>query len=180
MDKALDDIRDKWLTLARLRTIAISILAIWLVYALAATGLSLASGENGLTKGGLFGDMFGALNALFSGLAFAGVIITILLQSKELGLQREELKAQREEMHRFADAQEKSEEALSKQAESMEIAAKLNVLSADIQAQSSFFVAPGDNKMPKRLLAVIAEARELAGLATQPSRGTSTKLYTDE
>jgi len=44
-----------------------------------------------------FGNMFGSVNALFSGLAFAGIIITILLQSQELKLQREELKATREE-----------------------------------------------------------------------------------
>ena len=35
--------------------------------------------------------MFGSVNALFSGLAFAGVIYAILLQREELGLQREEL-----------------------------------------------------------------------------------------
>ena len=39
----------------------------------------------------LIGDSFGLLNTLFSGLAFAGVIITILLQREELKLQREEL-----------------------------------------------------------------------------------------
>ena len=32
---------------------------------------------------GTFGDMFGSVNALFSGLAFAGVICAILLQMKE-------------------------------------------------------------------------------------------------
>lgn len=53
---------------------------------------------------GTFGDMFGGLNALFSGLAFAGIIITILVQMKELRLQRkvqeetqQELKNQKEE-----------------------------------------------------------------------------------
>lgn len=44
---------------------------------------------------GTFGDMFGAANALFSGLAFAGVIIAIMLQRKELSLQREELELTR-------------------------------------------------------------------------------------
>ena len=44
---------------------------------------------------GKFGDTFGALNALFAGLAFAGVIYAILLQQKELALQRKELKLQR-------------------------------------------------------------------------------------
>ncbi|HWY09838.1 MAG TPA: hypothetical protein VN026_00865, partial [Bacteroidia bacterium] len=38
---------------------------------------------------GVFGDKFGAVNALFSGLAFAGIIFTILLQRKELELQRD-------------------------------------------------------------------------------------------
>lgn len=41
---------------------------------------------------GTFGDMFGAVNALFSGLAFAGLIFAIILQKKELGLQRLELR----------------------------------------------------------------------------------------
>ena len=46
---------------------------------------------------GTFGDSFGAVNALISALAFAGVIVTFRLQRKELDLQRQELKAQREE-----------------------------------------------------------------------------------
>lgn len=45
----------------------------------------------------LYGDSFGAINALISALAFAGVIVTFYLQRKELDLQRQELKAQREE-----------------------------------------------------------------------------------
>jgi len=40
---------------------------------------------------GPFGDMFGAVNALFSGLAFAGVIVAILMQQEELKIQRKEL-----------------------------------------------------------------------------------------
>ncbi|GAA5445405.1 hypothetical protein Misp06_03608 [Microbulbifer sp. NBRC 101763] len=42
--------------------------------------------------------MFGAVNALFSGLAFAGLIYTIILQKNELGLQREELRLTRDEI----------------------------------------------------------------------------------
>ena len=49
-------------------------------------------------KQGQFGDQFGAVNALFSGLAFAGLIFTIILQKKELALQREELTQTREEL----------------------------------------------------------------------------------
>jgi hypothetical protein len=61
---------------------------------------------------GQFGDIFGGINALFTGLAFAGVIYTILLQRKELdfqrkelGMQREELRANRAELSRSAQAQ---------------------------------------------------------------------------
>lgn len=38
---------------------------------------------------GQFGDLFGAVNALFSGLAFAGLIITIRQQHKDLEYQRQ-------------------------------------------------------------------------------------------
>ncbi len=44
-----------------------------------------------ISNAALYGDSFGILNSLFSGLAFAGIIITILLQRDELRLQREEL-----------------------------------------------------------------------------------------
>ncbi len=44
---------------------------------------------------GVFGDAFGALNTLFAGLAFAGVIVTLMLQQQELRLQREEIRESR-------------------------------------------------------------------------------------
>lgn len=47
---------------------------------------------------GTFGDMFGAVNSLFSGLAFVGVVFAILLQRNELVLQRKELKFTRDEL----------------------------------------------------------------------------------
>jgi len=53
----------------------------------------------GNTERGTLGDMFGSINALFSGLALAGIIFTILLQRKELGYQRRELRATRLEFY---------------------------------------------------------------------------------
>ena len=47
---------------------------------------------------GTFGDQFGFVNTLFSGLAFAGLIYTIKLQKNELALQRQELADNRKEM----------------------------------------------------------------------------------
>jgi len=43
---------------------------------------------------GQFGDMFGAVNALFSGFAFAGIVYTILLQKSDSDQQKEELRNQ--------------------------------------------------------------------------------------
>lgn len=59
-----------------------------------------------LDKQGQFGDMFGALTALFSGLAFAGMITAVVLQTRELGLQREELSLTRDELKGSKKAQE--------------------------------------------------------------------------
>ncbi len=67
------------------------------------------------TEKGQFGDMFGVVNALFSGLAFAGVIYAILLQRKELQLQRQELELTRHELERSAEAQELSAGLLQEQ-----------------------------------------------------------------
>lgn len=69
---------------------------------------------------GTFGDMFGAVNALFSGLAFATLIYTVFLQRRELQLQRKELEYTRQELRRSAAAQEASEAALRAQAEASE------------------------------------------------------------
>jgi len=77
----------------------------------------------------LLGDSFGLINSLFSGLAFAGIIYTIILQRKELALQRQELKETRMELERSANAQEKSEKQQRRQSENLKITAKLNALS---------------------------------------------------
>lgn len=79
------------------------------------------------------GDLFGAVNSLFSGLAFAGVIYTIYLQKEELSLQRKELQLTRDELRRTATAQEKSERALQKQVEALELTARLNALAMMIE-----------------------------------------------
>lgn len=57
---------------------------------------------------GVFGDSFGALNTLFSGLAFTGIIVSIFLQSIELKETRNEIKNQGKQF-------EAQTEALNKQ-----------------------------------------------------------------
>lgn len=84
-----------WLWLIGLGSIAFMSFTLWQNY-LYATSL-------GKEYQGLFGDMFGASNALFTGLSFVGVIIAIRLQSQELKLQRKELELTRNEMELTRD-----------------------------------------------------------------------------
>jgi len=84
----------------------------------------------GDVKRGTFGDMFGAVNSLFSGLAFAALIFTIFMQREELLLQRQELEYTRIELTRSATAQEQSEAALRAQAETASQAAALSAINA--------------------------------------------------
>lgn len=46
---------------------------------------------------GTFGDTFGALNAIFSGITLVGLVLTILMQRTELGYQRTEMAQTRHE-----------------------------------------------------------------------------------
>lgn len=57
----------------------------------------VTEGSDATTRG-LFGDSFGAVNALVSALAFAGMIVAFVLQRYELRLQRKELRDSRLEM----------------------------------------------------------------------------------
>lgn len=75
-----------------------------------------------------FGGMFGGIESLFSGLAFCGIIITILLQSSELKMQRHEIKENRKELERTTKVQEQQGISLNRQAENLKISAKLSAL----------------------------------------------------
>jgi len=66
-----------------------------LIYAGVLLYLTWPVSELSISKSGVFGDSFGALTSLFSGLASAGMIVTLLMQREELGLQRKEMIASR-------------------------------------------------------------------------------------
>ncbi len=52
----------------------------------------------GMEKRGQLGDMFGFIGALFSGLAFAGLIVTMLQQREDLQNQKDEIQLQRKDL----------------------------------------------------------------------------------
>ncbi|PKL79069.1 MAG: hypothetical protein CVV27_02380 [Candidatus Melainabacteria bacterium HGW-Melainabacteria-1] len=98
--------------------VVLIILGLWIGLAAAAWTPFLSSIAT--EKTAQLGDTFGSVNALFSGLAFAFVVITLnyqitqlKLQRKEITMQRFELKLQRKEMHnQFLELQKQSQEML--------------------------------------------------------------------
>ena len=60
-----------------------------------ASAVALALLVDDFSKSGTFGDSFGVLNTLFSGLAFAGIIVTVKMQNDEMREQRKELQKQK-------------------------------------------------------------------------------------
>ncbi|NTX51130.1 hypothetical protein [Myxococcus sp. CA039A] len=121
-------------------TVALGIFITWAAYAFA---MKHIESLNNTGWPGTFGDSFGALNTLFTGLAFAGLIASLSLQRTELALQRKELKQQREvleaqsrELSAQAEAMKRSAEAQERTAKAQEQAAKAQVRSATIAAKA--------------------------------------------
>jgi len=77
---------------------------------------------------GTFGDLFGAVNALFSALAFATLIYTIILQREEIKQNREEIVLNRKELAKGAKLQQKAQEVLIEQVAQTHLSAKMNAM----------------------------------------------------
>ena len=103
--------------------VGLAVFGMWLVSAWLMTA-TISSWE----VRGQFGDMFGAVNSLFSGLAFAGIVLAILLQRAELQLQREELRLAREEQQRLVEAQQDASRSLERQFRIQTLAARATLL----------------------------------------------------
>ncbi len=98
-----------------------------------------------LSERGQLGDSFGMLTSVFSGLAFAGMVYAILMQSQELRLQREELTLTRTELVATRKEQERAANAQAALVEQQILAAKINGLSALVQSRYQFAAAHGAN-----------------------------------
>ncbi|HZF69654.1 putative phage abortive infection protein [Sulfuricurvum sp.] len=71
-----------------------AVLAFFAIYAFVILWNTWPIQEMSVAKSGVFGDSFGALTALFSGLAFAGLLTTIWQQKEEIALTRKEIRDQ--------------------------------------------------------------------------------------
>ena len=123
---------------------AFVLVALLVVAILVAYGFVVTYAITDWVQRGQFGDMFGAANTLFSGLAFAALTYALFLQRKELSLQRVELALTRVELSKQSEAQ-------SQQAETALRAAKINAYGSLFQAYGQFLsfqahdlIAPGD------------------------------------
>jgi uncharacterized protein HemX len=112
-----------------LRMLFFFVFLVWLV-----AGVVIYHSLSSWQDRGTLGDMFGAVNALFSGLAFAGVIYAIYLQREELSLQRKELELTRRELKRSAEAQEETVDKMTEQVKMQVLSGKLNALSTAISS----------------------------------------------
>lgn len=94
--------RSVWviLILSLLACVGISLLGIWLSYQFVSSQVASEVDGGTLNARGLFGDSWGGVNAIISAFAFAGVIVTLFLQNRDLNLQRKEMTRQREEFEK--------------------------------------------------------------------------------
>ena len=79
----------------KLRNLIGIVISIWFLVALSAFWFSWHSDKDAFTNAGQLGDMFGAVNALFSGLAFALLIQSNRMQQVEMRATKDELEGQK-------------------------------------------------------------------------------------
>jgi len=80
-----------------------------------------------------FGEAFGAVNSLFSGLALAGIVYTLWLQKKALEEQRLQFLKADEESLRTQDDRAKTHEMLFKQVEALNRTVEIQAIQLYIQ-----------------------------------------------
>jgi hypothetical protein len=105
-----DDGFQRWFTARNVRNVLIGYVAVYVV-----VGILLRLTFGKIENPGIFGDMFGVLNAFVSGLAMLGVIAAILLQMDQNRMQAKELKLQRNELELTRDELKGQKEALEGQ-----------------------------------------------------------------
>jgi hypothetical protein len=107
--------------------------------------------ESEMAKFGQFGDTFGSINALFTGLALIGIVYTVLQQQRQL-------------QQKEADSQE-NRKALAREKREQFLIARLNATAAMLQAQEARAALLGEDDTCGR----IESERETRRLSQQLS-----------
>ena len=111
---------------------------------------------------GSFGDMFGAVGALFSGLAFAGVILTVYYQTRELRLQRAAVEQTNEYLESLAEAQRSTDRAMCRLAK---VQALAGMMQPEALAAARSVGGPSEmmKELQEKLNAIVRDAdRDIA------------------
>lgn len=93
---------------------------------------------------GTFGDLYGSVNALFAGLAFVGLIWTIILQLRTMRMQRSEIKIQQDMLNAQLEEQREASKSMQAQANAqLKMIESINALNnaTSIQARISAEIA---------------------------------------
>lgn len=118
------------------------------------------------TSRGQFGDLFGSINSLFSGLAFAGLFYTISLQQRQISYQVEELELQRKELELQRKEMQASRQELANQSK-MQLAlfkanaAQIRVAAINAEIESIKVKASAQHEFSRS-----AYADDISGAAT--------------
>lgn len=121
--------------------LTISVIVIW-----ALSAVAIIYYMDTWSDRGTFGDLFGAVNALFSGLAFAALIYTIVLQRDEIKQNRNEIKLNRKELAKGAKLQQKSQQVLSEQVAQTHLSAKMNAMRILVDYYNNQIVNPKNSE----------------------------------
>lgn len=143
---------------------------------------------------GTFGDLFGSINALFSGFAFVGLIWAIKLQQKELKLQRETIDLQRQELKQNTQELKNQAAALNGQLEvarlSAQLAALPNLIDSELNVLKEYQLKEhisitSSGAIAQTIMAVVREKRDLLRVQQGGTRkghisGHYTEFVSDE
>lgn len=113
---------------------------------------------------GTYGDSYGSLNTLFSGLAFAFLVASLFLQRKELQAQRSELEEQRKEIKKSNEIADRQEKITDQQRELIEQQVR------DAQTKNFY----------DQLFRFLERYEEKVDRPTKVSRGTGPHNYCEE
>ena len=81
-----------------LQLTAAGVILVFVAYAFVLLWFTWPISELSIANAGTFGDSFGILTSLFTGLGFAGLLATVFIQREELKLNRQELEETRQEI----------------------------------------------------------------------------------
>ena len=128
----------------------LSVLIVWVLFLLVVPYLFQWDWD----KSGRFGDTFGALNALFTGLAFVVLLATLIQQSRKIDETKRDVEGERQ-------LQKRTTELVAEQAKALALVARLNALTSRIEAYQVQIDESNDSGNTELTQRLVGERRQL-------------------